>query len=94
MAQRNARSSITHCKGYRGSAVARTSELMALGIDAEPNAPLPPNLLQTISLRGESQRLKKITTEHPGVAWDRLLFSAKEAIYKGDLPPVPTPPGV
>jgi len=33
--------SITHCAGYRAAAVAELAALAGLGIDAEPNAPLP-----------------------------------------------------
>jgi len=37
--------SITHCDGYRGCAVARVTDLRSIGIDAEPNEPLPKGLL-------------------------------------------------
>jgi 4'-phosphopantetheinyl transferase EntD len=33
--------SITHCAGYRAAAVARVADLITIGIDAEPNEPLP-----------------------------------------------------
>src|SRR6516225_8640665 len=36
--------SITHCAGYRACAVARTADVTALGIDAEPDARLPAGL--------------------------------------------------
>jgi enterobactin synthetase component D / holo-[acyl-carrier protein] synthase len=35
--------SITHCPGYRACAVARTEDLAAIGIDAEPDEELPRN---------------------------------------------------
>jgi 4'-phosphopantetheinyl transferase EntD len=44
--------SLTHCPGYRAAAVARTSDITSIGIDAEAD--------------GE----------------DRLLFSARESVYK------------
>jgi 4'-phosphopantetheinyl transferase EntD len=37
--------SMTHCAGYRAAAVARSSELCSVGIDAEPHAPLPDDSL-------------------------------------------------
>ncbi len=40
--------SMTHCAGYRGAAVARTADLTAIGIDAEPNEPLPAGVLDLI----------------------------------------------
>lgn len=33
--------SITHCDGYRAAAVAYTRDVVSLGIDAEPDEPLP-----------------------------------------------------
>ncbi|HEY6480768.1 MAG TPA: 4'-phosphopantetheinyl transferase, partial [Streptosporangiaceae bacterium] len=33
--------SITHCAGYRAAAVARVSQVLAIGLDAEPDLPLP-----------------------------------------------------
>ncbi|MGL5405854.1 MAG: 4'-phosphopantetheinyl transferase family protein [Propionibacteriaceae bacterium] len=40
--------SITHCLGYRAAAVANLSHVASLGIDAEPNAPLPAGVLERI----------------------------------------------
>jgi 4'-phosphopantetheinyl transferase EntD len=78
--------SITHCDGYRGCAVARGEVLLTLGIDAEPDAPLPAGLLADIALPGERAALARLAAEHPGPSWDRLLFSAKEAVYKAWFP--------
>src|ERR1700761_6826280 len=33
--------SMTHCEGYRGAVLARAGEYLAVGIDAEPDRPLP-----------------------------------------------------
>jgi 4'-phosphopantetheinyl transferase EntD len=76
--------SITHCAGYRAAAVARAADQMAIGIDAEPNQPLPADVLQLISLPRERARLEAIAA--PDVACDRLLFSAKESVYKAWFP--------
>lgn len=71
--------SITHCAGYRAAAVARAGELLGIGIDAEPNQPLPDGVLRAIALPGEQAGLRSLPA---GTAWDRLLFCAKEAIFK------------
>ena len=78
--------SITHCDGYRACAVARASEILTIGIDAEPNAPLPPDLLGDIALPRERPVLLRLRADFPQVHWDRLLFSAKESVYKAWFP--------
>lgn len=78
--------SITHCDGYRACAVAKGAELLALGIDAERNEPLPDGLLGDIALPEERGMLRALAGEEPGIAWDRLLFSAKESVYKAWFP--------
>jgi 4'-phosphopantetheinyl transferase EntD len=78
--------SITHCEGYRAAAVARGSELMTIGIDAEPNEPLPDGVLRLMALAEERTHLSRLAAERPDVCWDRLLFSAKEAVYKAWFP--------
>jgi 4'-phosphopantetheinyl transferase EntD len=75
--------SITHCAGYRAAAVARAGALTSLGIDAEPHAPLPAGVLTLIGLPDE---LRAIGENDPAIAWDRLLFSAKESVYKAWYP--------
>lgn len=78
--------SITHCDGYRAAAVAHASDVAAIGLDAEPAAPLPRGVLDVISLPAERARLKALAGERPAVCWDRLLFSAKESVYKAWFP--------
>jgi 4'-phosphopantetheinyl transferase EntD len=75
--------SITHCAGYRACAVARAQDgFVGLGIDAEPNEPLPNGVLGEIARAEELPRLVELARAEPAVHWDRLLFSAKEAVYK------------
>jgi 4'-phosphopantetheinyl transferase EntD len=74
--------SITHCAGYRGCALARADEFAGVGIDAEPHAPLPDGVLAEIARAEELPRLDELARGEPAVHWDRLLFSAKEAVYK------------
>ena len=74
--------SITHCEGYFAAAVAPTTDLLSLGIDAEPNRPLPPRLVPDIALPEEVAWLQGAIGASPAVHWDRLLFCMKEAVYK------------
>lgn len=78
--------SITHCDGYRACAVARDADLVAIGIDAERNEPLPEGLLGDVALPEERAMLRTLAREEPEVCWDRLLFSAKETVYKAWYP--------
>ncbi|MFF9407611.1 4'-phosphopantetheinyl transferase [Streptomyces anandii] len=78
--------SMTHCEGYRAAALAPAGELASLGIDAEPHAPLPEGVLTTVALPAEERRLEDLAARHPGVHFDRLLFSAKESVYKAWFP--------
>ena len=76
--------SITHCAGYCAATVARADQVRAIGIDAEPDAPLPDGVLGRISLPGERAMLRGLAA--PGPRWDLLLFSAKESVYKAWFP--------
>ncbi|MBL7262284.1 4'-phosphopantetheinyl transferase family protein [Paractinoplanes lichenicola] len=78
--------SITHCKGYRAAVVAETSVLATVGIDAEPDEPIPGDVFAAVSLPAERERNARLRLTHPGVSWDRLLFSAKESVYKAWYP--------
>lgn len=78
--------SMTHCDGYAAAALARAGDLASLGIDAETNLPLPDGVLDAVALPGETERLRRLAAEHPAVHWDRLLFSAKESVYKAWFP--------
>ncbi len=78
--------SITHCDGYRACALARSTAMVTLGIDAERNAPLPDGLLPDIARADELPRLRELQGEMPEIHWDRLLFSAKESVYKAWFP--------
>jgi 4'-phosphopantetheinyl transferase EntD len=75
--------SITHCRGYRACAVARSDAVTALGIDAEPNEPLPDGIAEDV-LHGRERELAAGWTAP--VDLPRLVFSAKEAVYKAWFP--------
>lgn len=78
--------SITHCVGYRAAAVASSLDVLTIGLDAEPEEPLPDGVLEVVSLPGERARLGDLAAEAPDTRWDRLLFSAKETVYKAWFP--------
>ncbi|MGA5302413.1 4'-phosphopantetheinyl transferase family protein [Nucisporomicrobium flavum] len=74
--------SLTHCAGYRAAAVARASDVTGIGIDAETHGPLPAGVLGLVALPAEREHLTELAGSHPETYWERLLFSAKESIYK------------
>jgi 4'-phosphopantetheinyl transferase EntD len=78
--------SITHTRGFRGAAVAWSTELRSVGVDAEQHGPLPDGVLEAVSAAGERAVLADLAARHPGVHWDRILFSAKESVYKTWFP--------
>lgn len=73
---------ITHCAGYCAAAVARAADLPAVGIDAEVNAVLTPDVSRLICTEAERAAGARLS----GVNWPVLLFSAKESIYKAWYP--------
>ncbi|GAA3837761.1 4'-phosphopantetheinyl transferase superfamily protein [Streptomyces phyllanthi] len=78
--------SMTHCEGYCAAALVRAADLASLGVDAEPHQPLPDGVQDSIALPTEETRLRRLSAERPEVHWDRLLFSAKESVYKAWFP--------
>lgn len=74
--------SITHCKGYRAAVAAHTKDVTAIGIDAEPQLPLPEGVLEAVCLPAERPAIEELLRTRPELPWDRLLFSAKESVYK------------
>jgi 4'-phosphopantetheinyl transferase EntD len=77
--------SITHCAGYRAAVVARAEDMASAGIDAEPHEPLPAGVGAIVTSEEERAMLARLPGE-PSVHWDRLLFSAKESIFKAWYP--------
>ena len=74
--------SITHCAGYRACAVALTTDVAAIGIDAEPDDGLPAGLIEWLATGAERAWIARQAAAAPMVHWGRLLFSAKEAAAK------------
>jgi 4'-phosphopantetheinyl transferase EntD len=75
--------SITHCHGYRACAVARDQSFFSVGIDAEIHAPLSAGVLEQVAFGRE---IGMASDRRGDVCLDRLLFSAKEAVYKAWFP--------
>ena len=78
--------SMTHCAGYRAAAVARSTELRSVGIDAEPHAAVPAEALELILREEEQAGLAALADAYPNLHWDRILFCVKEAVYKAWFP--------
>ena len=68
--------SLAHDEEVAAAAIARSSDIAALGIDIEPASPLPPELQALVLTKRERTQL-------PQASWSgRLVFAAKEAVYK------------
>jgi len=78
--------SMTHCVGFRAAAVASTNDIRGLGIDAELHASLPAETLDIILLPEEQRMVGELNSRYPETAWDRLIFSAKESVFKAWFP--------
>ncbi|MGW7612385.1 4'-phosphopantetheinyl transferase family protein [Streptomyces sp. NPDC054766] len=77
---------MTHCQGYRAAAVARGGAVASVGIDAEPHASLPTGVQHAVTSPEERRALAGLARSHPEAAWDRVLFSAKESVFKAWFP--------
>jgi len=77
--------SLTHTDGFCGAAVARRTAYEGVGIDAEPDSPLEPNVTARIATGAEIARATEHLRLEAGVA-AHLVFSAKEAFYKCQFP--------
>lgn len=78
--------SLTHGADLRAAAVALKSQYRSLGIDVEPNIGLSTEALALAADVPERLALASLASSWPAIAWDRLLFSAKESIFKAWFP--------
>jgi 4'-phosphopantetheinyl transferase EntD len=78
--------SMTHTAGYRCAVVAHDRDVHSIGVDAEEHAPVPDGVLDAVSDADERRELARLAAVAPDVHWDRLLFSAKESVYKTWFP--------
>nr|WP_230417009.1 4'-phosphopantetheinyl transferase superfamily protein [Micromonospora tarapacensis] len=70
---------ITHTRDYCAAAVARSSEIRAVGMDAERHKELSPGVRRLICLPEEDEWCARLP---PGISWSAVIFSAKETVYK------------
>ena len=66
--------------------IATSAGVATIGIDAEPHEALPDGVLGLVASAGERDGLDRLRRDDPSVCWDRLLFCAKEAVYKAWFP--------
>lgn len=76
--------SITHCAGYCAAAAAWSKEVASIGIDAEVHDELPVGVLEQIALPHEADWIADRSST--GTHWGRVLFSAKESVFKTWFP--------
>ena len=75
--------SISHCTELCIAAVAPRREVAAVGVDIEPRRPLEQELWDELFTAAEQRWL--LEHDSSRVPWSRVLFSAKEALYKSQL---------
>ena len=68
--------SLAHDKQVAVAAVMPSTGSFFIGIDVEPAAPLPPKLMETIATLNEQRKYDS------DILQSRVLFCAKEAVYK------------
>lgn len=73
--------SITHTGGFCAAVVARTAQIRALGLDAEPASSVKPHLWRRICTAEELAVLESLDAP-TALGAATLMFSAKEAFYK------------
>ncbi|MFC6086168.1 4'-phosphopantetheinyl transferase family protein [Sphaerisporangium aureirubrum] len=78
--------SMTHCDGYRAAVLGRSAQVTSIGIDAEPDGPLPPGVLGEVALPEELAHLRALAAQDDGPSFERLLFCVKESVYKAWFP--------
>jgi 4'-phosphopantetheinyl transferase EntD len=74
--------SLTHCSGYHAAAATCDPSIAALGIDAELHAALPDGVASLVITAADRDRLPTAA----GVHWERVVFSAKESVFKAWWP--------
>ena len=75
--------SISHTDNWCAAAVARDADIRSLGIDLESSTPLKEALWRRVCTPKEREWLHEQST--PGLT-GKILFSAKEAVYKCQYP--------
>lgn len=76
---------ITHTRHWAAVAIARDAEVLSLGCDVEADEPLQPKLFRIVCTPAERAWLDTLPEAERG-RWAKLIFSAKESVYKTQFP--------
>ena len=77
--------SMSHTSGMRAAAVAPVDQIRSLGIDIEPAQKLPVDIVDLILRDSEKPQIQRLRSA--GIPYaDRIIFCAKEAVYKTWFP--------
>ncbi|MDK4250959.1 4'-phosphopantetheinyl transferase superfamily protein [Corynebacterium propinquum] len=77
--------SMSHTSGMRAAAVAPTEKVRSLGIDIEPAQKLPVDIVDLIVRDTEKPQISRLRSA--GIPYaDRIIFCAKETVYKTWFP--------
>lgn len=76
--------SLTHCRGYYGAVVAWDEDVRSIGIDAEPHVGISEEALEAIARPEELAHAQDEVGS--GIHVGKVLFCAKEAVYKAWFP--------
>lgn len=78
--------SMTHSQNYRAAVVADSGTCAAIGLDAESNQTLPPEVSDIVCRAEERSMIRVLSRHEPSQPWSCVIFSAKESIYKAWYP--------
>jgi 4'-phosphopantetheinyl transferase EntD len=76
---------VSHCGGVAAAAVARSGDVAALGLDLEAAVPLSAELRTYVCGPRELERAQPLGSPPVG-DWEKLIFSAKESVFKCHFP--------
>lgn len=77
--------SITHCDDYCAAAIGRMCDYSGLGLDVEPAEPLDDDMIELVCTPDELASLDDLHAAERHL-WPKVLFSAKESVYKCIFP--------
>ncbi len=79
--------SITHSESFCAAVAAPAATARSVGIDAESNEPLTPELRKLICSDAEIGWMNdRGNRGDAAIAWDKVIFSCKESVYKAFFP--------
>lgn len=78
--------SLTHTSNFAAAALALSVHVRSVGLDVEPNVELPEGIWDSVHVDGEDRCVTRLADGDATIAGDRLVFSAKEAVFKAWFP--------